>query len=88
MALSTKVLSGMALWLSVGGTTEDTTAITTQKRFTTRADTGPRPQEVPEEGNRWEDVPAERVMRLRVEGDTGLRAAVTNDRHSALNGMT
>jgi hypothetical protein len=41
--MSMKVPSGMAWWLSVEDTTEDTTAIIIPRRFTTKAAVGPWP---------------------------------------------
>jgi hypothetical protein len=68
-----KVRNGMAWWLWVADTTEDTTAITTPRRFTTRA-AGRRPSQAPGEGRRWEHA--------RAEVDTRLRAASADDRRS------
>ena len=68
----------MAWLLSVEDTTEDTTAIITPKRFATRAAPIPPPQEAPGDAHRWE--------RARAGGDTRLRAAVVDDRGTALNG--
>jgi hypothetical protein len=74
--MSTKVRNGMVSSLSEEDPTEDTTAITIPKHFTTTV-AGPRPLRAPGEGHQWEQV--------QTEGDTRLQAAVIDNRCAPLN---
>ena len=79
--MSMTVRNGMARCLLAEDTIEDTTAITTTRRFTPKA-AAPRPREATEEGHQWERAQA------AVEAGMRLQAAAIDDRRTTLNGTT